>query len=157
MIRISRLTDYGIVLMSYMAGQPERAHTASELAAGAQLPSPTVSKLLRLLAREGLLESQRGVKGGYTLARRADEISVGAIISALEGPIALTDCAALEDPDCAREPLCPVRGHWNRISLAIRDALEGISLADMAAPMTPRFMRAMRAGEVDRVALGGAN
>jgi FeS assembly SUF system regulator len=143
MIRISRLTDYGIVLMRHMAAHPDRAHNASELAAGARLPAPTVSKLLRQLAREGLLESQRGVKGGYTLARPSEEISVAAIISALEGPIALTDCAAVEDPDCAHEPVCPVRSHWNRISQAIRDALEGVSLAEMAAPMKPRFMRVM--------------
>ena len=156
MIRISRLTDYGIVLMSYMAGQAERAHNANELAAGARLPAPTVSKLLRLLAREGLLESQRGVKGGYTLARRAEEISVASIISALEGPIALTACATVDDPDCAHEPLCPVRSHWNRISLAIRDALEGVSLAEMAVPMKPRFMRAPRAAaDAAAAALGG--
>ena len=68
MIRMSRLTDYGIVLMSYMAAHRERAINAAELAAAAQLPLPTVSKLLRLLAREELLVSQRGVKGGYTLA-----------------------------------------------------------------------------------------
>jgi len=141
MIRIGRLTDYGIVLMRHVAAHADRAHNASEIAAAAHLPAPTVSKLLRQLAREGLLASQRGVKGGYTLARPAEEISVAAIITALEGPIALTDCAAVEDPDCAHEPLCPVRSHWNRISLAIRDALEGVSLAEMAAPMKPRFMR----------------
>ena len=90
MIRLSRLTDYGIVLMSYMAAHRERAINAAELAAAVQLPLPTVGKLLRLLAREELLVSQRGVKGGYTLAHAPEEISIAAIIRALEGPIALT-------------------------------------------------------------------
>jgi FeS assembly SUF system regulator len=126
--------------MSYLAAHGDRAHNASELATGARLPVPTVSKLLRTLAREGLLESQRGVKGGYALARPADEISVAEIIVALEGPIALTACATVADPDCAHESLCPIRSHWNRISVAIRDALRGVSLAEMAAPMKPDFM-----------------
>ena len=132
MIRLSRLTDYGIVLMSYMAEHRERAINAAELAAVAQLPLPTVGKLLRLLAREELLVSQRGVKGGYTLAHAPDEISIAAIIRALEGPIALTACTTAPSGDCEYEPQCPVRRPWQRINRAVRDALEQITLADMS-------------------------
>jgi FeS assembly SUF system regulator len=133
MIRISRLTDYGIVLMTHMATHAERVHNATEVASEAHLPLPTVSKLLRLLAKEGLLESHRGVKGGYGLARRAEEITVGSIIKALEGPIALTTCTTDSPGDCEHEPLCPVRGHWYLINLAIRQALDSVTLTDMAA------------------------
>lgn len=141
MIKIGRLTDYGIVLMTHMASHPGAAHNAAEVALEAHLPVPTVSKLLQELARAGLLESQRGAKGGYALARDARHISVAEIITALEGPIALTACSAGDvDPDCEHEPLCPVRGHWTRINRAIRAALEGISLAEMAAPPGPSFM-----------------
>lgn len=133
MIRISRLTDYGIVLMSHMATHADRPHNANEVAAEAHLPLPTVSKLLRLLAKEGLLESHRGVKGGYGLAHRAEEISVGSIITALEGPIAITTCTTDSQGACEHEPLCPVRGHWYLINLAIRQALESVTLADMAS------------------------
>jgi FeS assembly SUF system regulator len=141
MIKIGRLTDYGIVLMSYMASHRERAHNAPEVADEVHLPAPTVSKLLRELAREGLLESQRGVKGGYVLARDPDRISVAEIITALEGPIALTACsAASDDPDCEHESMCPVRGHWNRINRAIRTALEGVSLTEMTTPPGPSFL-----------------
>lgn len=133
MIRISRLTDYGIVLMSHLAAHGERAHNATQVASEAHLPLPTVSKLLRLLAREGLLESHRGVKGGYDLARPAAEISVGSIIKALEGPIAITTCTNDSPGDCEHEPNCPVRGHWHLINLAIRQALDSVTLADMAA------------------------
>ncbi len=151
MIKIGRLTDYGIVLMSYMASHRERAHNAAEVAEQAHLPSPTVSKLLRELAREGLLESQRGVKGGYVLARDPDHISVAEIITALEGPIALTACSApSDDPDCEHQSLCPVRGHWTRINHAIRTALDGVSLAEMASPPGPRFMTNLDPPATDR-------
>ena len=131
MIRISRLTDYGIVLMTHMAAHAERVHNANELAGEAHLPVPTVSKLLRLLTREHLLESHRGVKGGYGLARRAEQITVGHIVTALEGPIAITTCTNDAPGGCEHEPLCPARGHWHLINLAIRQALDGVTLADM--------------------------
>jgi FeS assembly SUF system regulator len=134
MIRLSRLTDYGIVLMSYMAEHRERAINAAELAAAAQLPLPTVGKLLRLLAREELLVSQRGVKGGYTLAHAPEKISVAAIIRALEGPIALTVCTTAPSGECEYEPQCPVRRPWQRINGAVSAALERITLADMSSP-----------------------
>ncbi len=151
MIKIGRLTDYGIVLMSFMASHRDRAHNASEVAEEVHLPAPTVSKLLRELAREGLLESQRGAKGGYVLARDPDRISVAEIITVLEGPIALTACSTLsDDPDCEHESLCPVRGHWTRINRAIRDALEGVSLAEMATPPRPSFMTQSTPSVTDR-------
>lgn len=155
MIRISRLTDYGIVLMSYMAVHPEHVHNATEVATEAHLPAPTVSKLLRALAREGLLASHRGVKGGYSLARPAEAITVASIIRALEGPIALTTCTTKSPSDCEHEPICPVRGHWNRINLAIRQALEGVTLSDMAVPSLPHFMA--RAGSQTGDSIGSGD
>lgn len=151
MIRMSRLTDYGIVLMTYVAAHPDRAHNAAEIAAGAHMPLPTVSKLLRILARDGLLSSHRGVKGGYELARPAVQISLWRIISALEGPVSMTVCTAASPDVCEHESLCPVQGHWQKINRAIRQALDGISLAEMAAPVSPQFMTAMLA---ERVAPG---
>jgi len=140
MIRLSRLTDYGVVLMTYVASAPDRAHTATEVATGAHLPVPTVSKLMRILAREGLLDSQRGVKGGYRLARPPEEISLAAIVSALEGPIALTLCTVDARHDCDYEPRCPVRRHLQKINRAIRKALEEIPLSEMSAPATDELV-----------------
>jgi len=135
MIRIGRLTDYGIVLMTHVAANAEEGHSATEIAADARLPLPTVSKLLRLLAKEGLLVSSRGAKGGYSLARPAAEISVAGIISAIEGPVALTLCTTDEHTaDCEYELKCPVRGPWQKINRAVRDALEDVTLADIVAP-----------------------
>jgi FeS assembly SUF system regulator len=132
MIRITRLTDYGIVLLSRFAGETEEAvFSARELADQTGIPLPTVSKILKTLAREGLLLSHRGTQGGYSLARTAAEISVADIISALEGPIALTECAGEADGLCEIELTCPVRSNWQRITSAIRDALDSIPLHEM--------------------------
>ncbi|HEY7213230.1 MAG TPA: SUF system Fe-S cluster assembly regulator [Thermoanaerobaculia bacterium] len=133
MIRITKQTDYGIVLLTHLAANPEHQYNAPELAAEARLPLPMVSKILKLLARESLLVSHRGVKGGYSLARQAEAISMAEIIGALEGPIAITECISVEG-DCSHEPLCPVRSNWRRINQAVRTALAGITLAEMAHP-----------------------
>jgi FeS assembly SUF system regulator len=150
MIRIGRLTDYGIVLMTHVAADPGNDHSATEIAAGTRLPLPTVSKLLRRLARGGLLVSHRGAKGGYNLAHPPQEISVAGIISAIEGPVALTRCTTFDHTsDCEFEPRCPVRGHWQKINRAVRSALEGVTLADIVAskqveiaPTAPLTVRA---------------
>jgi FeS assembly SUF system regulator len=139
MIRIGRLTDYGIVLMTHVAANADVDHSAAEIAAAVRLPLPTVSKLLRLLAKEGLLTSHRGAKGGYGLARSAAEISVAGIIGAIEGPVALTLCTTVEHTgDCELELQCPVRGHWQKINRAVRNALEDVTLADIVLPQRGR-------------------
>ena len=134
MIRMTKQTDYGIVLLSRMAGVPDRLFNATELAAETRLPQPTVSKILKLLGRAGLLDSQRGVKGGYILAREPQAITVTEVIGALEGPIGITECIDDTPGECSHEARCPVRGNWQRINEAIRQALDGINLADMARP-----------------------
>src|SRR5262244_3755124 len=136
MIRLSRLTDYGIVLMVHLAGAGEGPHAARDIAAETQLPLPAVSKLLKSLARQGLLASSRGAKGGYRLARPAEQITVPEMITALEGPIALTDCN-LHEGACSQEPRCHVRTPWQRINRAVHDALSRIRLADLAALDAP--------------------
>ena len=152
MLRMTRLTDYAILLMSYLAAHPERVMNAQEVAAGSHLRQPTVSKLLRILAREGLLVSHRGVKGGYGLARDPDDITVASIIGALEGPIALTDCN-VGARGCEHEPLCGVRGHWQKINHVVRDALESVTLSDMASPSPLLWTRsaARSASPVERI------
>jgi len=135
MFRISRLTDYGIVVMTHLAaGEDDEARNARELASSAQLPAPVVSKLLKSLTRAGLLVSQRGSKGGYSLARSADEISVVEMITALEGPVGITECAT-QSGVCAQESTCQVRDPWQRINGAVTAALEDITLADLTKPL----------------------
>ncbi|HZA67566.1 MAG TPA: SUF system Fe-S cluster assembly regulator [Geminicoccaceae bacterium] len=139
MIRLSKLADYGIVMMTHMARQPDRQHTAPEIAAQSHLPLPTASKILKGLVRAGLLTSHRGVKGGYGLARPVSAISVADVIVALEGPIALTTCIEHAPGECEIEALCPARANWHRINDAIRHALEGITMAEMALTLPAAF------------------
>ena len=138
MLRMTKQADYGIVLMTWMAGEPERQFTAGELAHETQLPAPTVSKILKTLARQHLLASHRGVKGGYNLARATSDITMAEIISALDGPISITECIDDTPGECSHEPTCAVRSNWQRINDAICLALEGITLAEMTQPLPRR-------------------
>ncbi|HET9766512.1 MAG TPA: SUF system Fe-S cluster assembly regulator [Thermoanaerobaculia bacterium] len=139
MLRITKQTDYGIVLLSRMAAAPERQLNAPELAAEAQLPLPTVSKILKLLARDGLLVSHRGVKGGYSLSRPPGRITVAEVIGSLEGPIAITECIDDGGPhDCVQQGRCAVQANWQVINRAIRGALQDITLQDMADQQLPQ-------------------
>lgn len=136
MIRIAKLTDYGILLLTLFARDSEPPiHNAPDLAAKAHLPLPTVSKILKALVRGGLLVSHRGVSGGYSLARRPEEISVAEIIDALEGPIGLTECSPDSHGLCYLEPVCPVQSNWQRINHAVLQALTHLTLADMTRPL----------------------
>lgn len=139
MIRMTRLTDYGIMLLMYFARERGTAtRNARELAAQAHLPPPTVSKILKKLAREGILATHRGINGGFSLARPPAEISIADIIKALEGPIAITECNSTTP--CELEQLCPVGSNWKRINQAILGALQKITLSQMAKPLSIDFM-----------------
>ena len=133
MLRPSKLADYATVIMTGLAREPERLRNAADLATETHLAVPTVSKVLKRLAREGLLVSIRGAHGGYRLSRPPTDITMAQIIAALEGPLGLTDCAA-HNGRCGIESLCHVRGNWLRINLAVQRALDGVTLAAMAEP-----------------------
>src|SRR5665213_1596365 len=131
MLRISKLTDYATVILARMAAEAERRFTAAQLAAETHLAAPTVSKLLKQLHRQGLVQSTRGLHGGYLLARPAGEISAAHILDALEGPMALTECASTAS-HCCIEPTCLVGRAWQRVNLAIRRSLQEITLLELA-------------------------
>ena len=109
--------------------------SAHALADRSSLELPTVSKVLKLLVKVGLVESFRGANGGYSMEMDAADISVAEIIAAIEGPIAMTECS-VEEGLCAQEAICSLRGNWQRISIAITKAMEGVSLAEMSKPVT---------------------
>ncbi|MCH8096048.1 MAG: SUF system Fe-S cluster assembly regulator [Proteobacteria bacterium] len=132
MIRLSKLADYGVVLMTRMASRPEGVHNTMDLSLLTGLPTPTVSKVLSKLGRHDLLRSVRGAKGGYKLARSPQNISIADIISAIEGPIALTQCMEHTLGCCDIEPLCPSRYGWQVINDTVRRSLESVSLAEIS-------------------------
>lgn len=130
MLRISKLTDYATVILAALAEQPSAMLSAAGLAERTGLGVPTVSKLLKELQRGGLVNSARGAHGGYQLARPAAEISAAHIIDAVEGPVALTECAT-EHSQCGIEHHCQVGDSWQRISLAIRRSLQNVRLTSL--------------------------
>jgi len=115
MIRLTRISDYGIVLMTQLAASANHAPlNARQVATAAGLPLPVVRKILKVLTREGLLCSHRGSKGGYSLARSPEQISAAEMIAALDGPIGLTECA-IHPGQCEQEPSCHVREPWKAL------------------------------------------
>jgi len=140
MLRISKLTDYGIMLLTYIAGDSHvPIRNARELAVAAHLPLPTVNKILKMLAREGLLLTHRGVNGGFSLARQPEAISMADIIIALEGPLAMTECSLHTPGVCQLETHCPVRSNWQKINQVVLAALKRLTLADMTRPLSHGF------------------
>lgn len=136
MIRLGKLTDYALLITSQMARHPQsELHTARDLAVKCRLPLPTVSKLLKKLLQSGLLLSHRGVKGGYSLVREPQLISIAEVIASLEGPLALTECSSDITGLCELEPSCPIKGNQKIINHVVRGALEKVTLADLIRPM----------------------
>lgn len=153
MLRISKLTDYGTVILAELASRHTRLASAAEVAEATGLSLPTVRKLLKLLAKSGLVVATRGAQGGYQLARDPGRISAADVIDALEGPVSITECSAL-DKHCDIEAHCSVGSAWQRINVAIRRALDDISLVDLqnSGAMTPSFTFAGMPIHVERKA-----
>ena len=133
MLRVSRLTDYATVVMTCIAAHPDDVLSTGQIADETRLELPTVSKLLKALTHAALVESFRGVNGGYRLARPATDISLAEIVEALEGPIGMTECSVAEG-QCDRESQCGVRGSWQQINSVLEHTLRAVSLADMLKP-----------------------
>ena len=134
MFRLSKVTDYGIVLLAQLArSEDSSTQNAHKLALEVDLPAPMVSKILKLLARHGILASHRGAKGGYRLARPPAQLTVADMITALEGPLGITECTLASDL-CIHEGSCAVQSPWQVINRVIRESFETITLADLIDP-----------------------
>jgi FeS assembly SUF system regulator len=138
MLRLSKLTDYAVVVLVRLAGM-DGVQTSPGIAAATGIPEPTVAKVLKSLAAGDLVSSQRGAKGGYRLNRELSSIPIADVISAIDGPIALTACVEGSLTECEAQRLCPMRGRWDPVNEAIHKALSGITLADMRMGLPPAF------------------
>jgi FeS assembly SUF system regulator len=139
MLRLSRLTDYAVVVLVRLAETPG-VQTSPGIALHTGIPEPTVAKVLKILAARSLVTSQRGARGGYRLNRRLDDIPVADVIAAIDGPIALAACVEGSSTGCESQGLCPMRGRWDAVNDAIYQALSAITLADMRnAGIPPAF------------------
>lgn len=127
------MADYGIVLLTTIARLEENISvTAKDLAVDSQLPLPMVSKVLKLLSKEGLLTSQRGARGGYSLAKKPEEISVADIVTTLDGPIVMADCLNDTKAHCSINSSCTIKKYWKLVNDRIVNSLQTISLAELS-------------------------
>lgn len=155
MVRLGKLTDYGLVLMTCLArSRATTLRNARDLARESKLPLSTVSKLLKQLLQSGLLDSHRGTKGGYALAKPPREISVVDIISAIEGPMALTECSSDTLGQCDIEARCPIKSNQQIINQAVRGVLDKITLSDLIGPLQLTSLQDARGRIVPLVASG---
>ncbi|HEX3984360.1 MAG TPA: SUF system Fe-S cluster assembly regulator [Acidisoma sp.] len=136
MLKLSKLTDYAVVVLVRL-GDASALQTSGGIATATGVPEPTVAKVLKIMTTAGLVCSQRGARGGYRLARPLVDIPVSDVITAIDGPIALTACVEHSVAICDSSPLCPVKGRWDAVNAAILGALSAISLADMRPPRRP--------------------
>ncbi|MDC3266542.1 MAG: SUF system Fe-S cluster assembly regulator [Candidatus Rariloculaceae bacterium] len=147
MLKMSKLTDYGTLVLAQLSVDEGRLSSAHKVAESTHLNQPTVSKLLKALNQAGLVVSQRGSQGGYALARPPEEISAAQIIDALEGPVAITECSSGHGL-CDLESVCRVGSAWQRINIKIRQALEEVSLTDLQyssePPAGPNFRATLK-------------
>ncbi|MDR3490418.1 MAG: SUF system Fe-S cluster assembly regulator [Gammaproteobacteria bacterium] len=134
MLRVSKLTDYAMVIMSYLALMPEQAVSAANIAKEVHLAFPTVSKILKILLEANLLVSFRGTGGGYQLARSADEITLTHIVRALEGNLAMTECCSTKK-SCVIESICTLKDNWQMINNIILTTLSSVTLKNMMQPL----------------------
>jgi len=133
-LRMTKLTDYSTVIMSYLARQPQDVHSVTEVATAVGVATPTTSKILKTLARRELVESVLGAKGGYRLSRPPERISLAEVIDAMEGPFGVTECSVVTGL-CSQEAGCPLRGNWQRLNEVLRRALDQVTLAEMSRPV----------------------
>lgn len=134
MLRMSKLTDYAIVLLAHMAQDRGHLYTTTGITAHTRISQPTASKLLKLLAKSNLVESKRGTHGGYRLQGSPETTTLSQIIEAVEGTIGLTACSC-ELGQCTIENNCAIRHNWQLLSHHFRHILDGITLADMTKPL----------------------
>lgn len=134
MLRLTKMADYGTVVLTALIREPDRSRSAAEIAAAIHVPVPTVSKILKILGRGGLVHSLRGARGGYLLARPAGDITLADIIHAMDGPIGMTECSVTPGL-CAQETGCAVRANWQRVNHAVIGVLDAITLDQMVQPV----------------------
>jgi FeS assembly SUF system regulator len=139
-LRLSKLTDYAVVVLVRL-GETGQVQTSPGIAQATGVPEPTVAKVLKILAANGLVASQRGARGGYRAVRGLADIPIAAVIDAIDGPIALTACVDGSASECESQSLCPMKGRWDPVNDAIQTALREISLADMRDASIPAPFR----------------
>ena len=154
MIKVSRMADYAILLVCKMSNAENKVYSSQELSIITSLKITTISKILTKLTKANVTDSIRGVSGGYKLTMQAEDISVGNIIDIIDGKVALTICVEEgENHNCNLVSLCPSQSNWQIINNTVREALNSVSIAEMANPFVSNFQykKGMKNYQVNKV------
>ena len=136
MIKLSRMTDYAVMVLSIMAQDDKKQYSTAYLASETGLNEPTVAKILKLLVRHDILVSKRGSLGGYSFLKNTDTINMANILEAIEGQIALVDCVDHTKDCCDKADHCQIKGKWDPLNMAIQRMFEEMSLKQMLGGRT---------------------
>ena len=136
MLRLNRMTDYAILVLGVLHSRRNNLLSSGQVAEAAQLSQATAAKVIKALVAAGLVQTQRGIRGGCQLSRPVSLISIAEVVEAIEGPIALTACVDGAEEPCSVQKGCFMGGNWNRVNSALREALLSVSLADLFNPAT---------------------
>jgi Rrf2 family protein len=132
LLKLTKKADYGLMAMKHLAEHAhEGACSAKDVAESYGIPPEALAKILQRLAKAGLLHSQHGINGGYTLARNAGEISAYEVIRAIDGPLFITSCITVRG-ECGQSDKCTIREPLRKVNESIEVVLRRIKIADMA-------------------------
>jgi len=145
MLQFTKRTEYGLIALVHLTDRAESQRpfvSVREICERVPVPRRLLAEVLKDLHRDGLVDSLRGAQGGYSLARPAQNISVGEVVTCLEGPPVLAECqipSLLSESSCDVEAFCPIRSPIQRIRTGLLGFLERTTLLDLAqSPGRPR-------------------
>ena len=132
MLKVTRLADYAVLIISSFIGQEKDIVSAQKIIKKTGLQNATVMKLLSILVKKNILEAFRGAQGGYKLKKNLENISIKELIEAIEGPVSLTDCLGSNKNNCNLFDVCITKNTWSIVNSAIKDTLENIKIKDIS-------------------------
>ncbi len=145
MLQLTKRAEYGLIALVHMVDHGSGPVSVREISERYPVPRRLLAEVLKVLGRCALVESRRGPGGGYTLARAPEKITLGDVVSALEGAPSLTNCevpAVLRQGGCEVKPTCPIRSPIQRVHEHLWDLLDRTTLRTLAAePVPARTLR----------------
>ena len=137
-MRLTMFTDFALRALMRLAGEPDRSFSTSAIAGEFGISRNHLSKVVRDLANSGFITTQRGIGGGFALARPPQAITLGEVVRALEGTSALVECFRQDGGSCVLTPRCRLKGRLAAAREAFLRELDKTTLADCAYPARPR-------------------
>ena len=131
MLKLSKLTDYAVIVLGCLGAQNGKPVSASFVADKTKLPEPTVQKVLKMMASAKIITATRGATGGYIVPLSLACISISDVVEAIEGPLELSPCHNDIDENCALAKLYAPKNKWNKVNVAIKKTLDNIRVIDL--------------------------